>query len=72
MIKQTGDIIALIPGILVDIIFITGDPGFYIAMHTEGVKVDVAHLEAGTLNTEEHERDSDYAIGRAKKKPISH
>lgn len=72
MTKQVGDIIAIVPGILGDIIFITGDARFYIAMHAEGVKVDIAHLEAGTLNTEEHKRDSDYAIGRAKKKSISH
>lgn len=71
-IKQTGDIIAIVPSILVESIVIAGDPRFYIAMHAESVKVDIAHLEAGTLNTEEHKRDSDYAIGRAKKKSISH
>lgn len=53
-------------GSLINIVLVVTDPKFYILINTAQARVDFGHLQAGTINSKDHDIDSDEAIGKVK------
>lgn len=57
---------------VISIILILSEPKLFILEMDEIAKVDLKHLQAGSVDTDEHIKDSSEATGRAKKKLIEY
>lgn len=64
--NQFVNLFAIPPTFIFDIISIVSDSKFYINFRASIALVTIRHLEAGTINTEEHTRDCNEAFGRLK------
>ncbi len=64
--KQGGKAILVVLVSLINLFVVAFDPKFYILSNTAQARVDFDHLQAGTIDSEDHEIDSEESIGKVK------